>query len=542
MRGATLLISRRGGAKVRRWLSKDLKSRDWLLNGLHGPSSSPKLEDADVYGTLGEKWHSMDKETLLFMQRDVRERTQRVAVNGLETSSHLSWSIGRCAYFYETVLRIVAAADGFDTEALRELHSTSFLRGWDRNAAFVDETDHDFLAGAPEGVYPDSDEMLTRYRDVVVDLLNQSTFFTDMRNQVTPALTYLHIYGVLHEHLRVEECVRARQARALPKPSVLPRGITPANAWGDIMTNENGDGTKAARLRSVIKEKNLHEEAVVDVRGRYELGSDGATARWLFDAERGAHAVEVAPFAIDKYAVTNGDYADFVDDGGYERRELWCHGGWRYLSGKKSAPLFWQKRKARVDDDEIHLQDWVTQHFDEPEFPLRRRAPVAHVSWYEASAYARWKGRRLPTEAEWEVAALCEPATDDEGFFFGGRSADRRLYPWGDEPPSPKRCNLDWARGELLDVDALRHGDSDLGCRQMMGQLWEWTNTTLYPYPGFLPDFPHRNNSAPFFGSTKVLKGGSLATSAPIARAGYRHSLQPGTNHAYTGFRTARSY
>ena len=187
MRGATLLISRRGGAKVRRWLSKDLKSRDWLLNGLHGPSSSPKLEDADVYGTLGEKWHSMDKETLLFMQRDVRERTQRVAVNGLETSSHLSWSIGRCAYFYETVLRIVAAADGFDTEALRELHSTSFLRGWDRNAAFVDATDHDFLAGAPEGVYPDSDEMLTRYRDVVVDLLNQSTFFTDMRNQVTPA-------------------------------------------------------------------------------------------------------------------------------------------------------------------------------------------------------------------------------------------------------------------------------------------------------------------------------------------------------------------
>ena len=96
------------------------------------------------------------------------------------------------------------------------------------------------------------------------------------------------------------------------------------------MTNENGDGTKAARLRSVIKEKNLHEEAVVDVRGRYELGSDGATARWLFDAERGAHVVEVASFAIDKYAVTNGDYyADFVDDGGYEHRELWCHGGRR---------------------------------------------------------------------------------------------------------------------------------------------------------------------------------------------------------------------
>ena len=139
----------------------------------------------------------------------------------------------------------------------------------------------------------------------------------------------------------------------------------------------------------------------------------------------------------------------------------------------KCAPLFWRKRKAKADDDEIHLRDWVTQHFDEPEFPLHRTSPVAHVSWYEVSTYARRKGRRFPTEAEWEVAALCEPATDDEGFFSAGRSADRKLFPWGDEPPSSKRCNLNWARGELLDVDALRHSDSDLGCLQMMGQLWE---------------------------------------------------------------------
>ena len=158
-----------------------------------------------------------------------------------------------------------------------------------------------------------------------------------------------------------------------------------------------------------------------------------------------------------------------------------------------------------------------------------------------SKAYCRWRGRRLPTEAEWEVAAMCEPADDGCGGFKDGiKQVPKRQYPWGAEPATPERCNIDGYRGGTIDVTELPAGDSGFGCRQMLGQVWEWTATAFYPFPGFLPDFPYRENSCPWFGYRKVIKGGCWATSSVIARAGYRHSFWPNMDAVYSGFRTCR--
>jgi iron(II)-dependent oxidoreductase len=140
---------------------------------------------------------------------------------------------------------------------------------------------------------------------------------------------------------------------------------------------------------------------------------------------------------------------------------------------------------------------------------------------------------------------LCEPTPDglglaraDDGHGAGAGAPSKRTYPWGEEHPSPDRTNLDGYRGGLLDVSDLSGGDSAFGCRNMMGQVWEWTATAFYPFPGFLPDFPYRENSCPWFGYRKVVKGGCWATSAPIARGGYRHSFWPNMDAVFTGFRT----
>ena len=172
--------------------------------------------------------------------------------------------------------------------------------------------------------------------------------------------------------------------------------------------------------------------------------------------------------------------------------------------------------------------------------------PVVHVSWYEAEAYAAWAGGRLPTEAEWEIAASAVPL-DTMAYGAGGSGGrgilwtqEKRLYPWGEEHPDHGRCNLDGLRGGLLPVNAQGRGDSALGCRGMLGQVHEWTATAFFPFPGFLPDFPYRENSCPWFGYRKVVKGGCWATSSLIARNAYRNSFWPNMDAVYTGFRIAR--
>jgi iron(II)-dependent oxidoreductase len=256
--------------------------------------------------------------------------------------------------------------------------------------------------------------------------------------------------------------------------------------------------------------------------GRFRLGGSSASG-FMFDNEQRAHEVEVKPYSISRTAVTEGEFAAFVDDGGYQRSELWSEAGWRWRqSADAEHPVYWRQEST---------SRWLRRHFDQW-VPLEDRIAVIHVNWYEADAYCRWAGRRLPTEAEWEMAASCEPSSDGCGI-----NARKRVYPWGDSLPTPDRANLDWRAMGSIEVDELPLGDSAFGCRQMIGNCWEWTSTDFGPYPGFAAG-PYKEYSEPWFGDHKVLRGGCWVTRSSMIHNGYRNFYTPDRCDVWAGFRT----
>lgn len=257
--------------------------------------------------------------------------------------------------------------------------------------------------------------------------------------------------------------------------------------------------------------------------GEFALGAAPGDEPFVFDNEKWAHRVAVAPFAIARAAVTQGEFARFVDAGGYARRELWCEAGWRWRQQAQAEhPVYWRRGAA----------GWERRAFDRW-VALEPDRAVVHVAWYEAEAYCRWAGRRLPSELEWEVAAAGEP--DARGAALAPR---KRRFPWGDAPaPDPTRANLGWGAGGVLDAGALPAGDSAFGCRQMLGNVWEWTATTFGPYPGFVVD-PYKEYSAPWFGTHKVLRGGCWASAPRLLRNTWRNFYTPDRRDVWAGFRT----
>ena len=250
--------------------------------------------------------------------------------------------------------------------------------------------------------------------------------------------------------------------------------------------------------------------------GRFCLGAT-TDEPFVFDNEKWAHEVEVNPFKIRSTTVTNAEFATFVDDGGYRRRDLWSRRGWDWRRRESAEhPLFWQKEPSGR---------WCERRFDAM-VPLAAWHPMTHVNWYEAEAFCRWARRRLPTEAEWEMAASLDPAT-----------GEKRRFPWGDATPSPERANLDYRAGDTIDVRALPAGDSAVGCRQMIGNVWEWVDDTFCAYPGFECD-PYKEYSAPYFGTKKVLRGGAWTTRSRLIRNTWRNFYMRHRRNIFAGFRT----
>jgi iron(II)-dependent oxidoreductase len=220
--------------------------------------------------------------------------------------------------------------------------------------------------------------------------------------------------------------------------------------------------------------------------------------------------------------VANVEYATFVNDRGYQRREFWSDDGWQWRETVEAMhPVYWKFTGGK----------WWRRNFAEM-VQLEDHLPVLHINWYEANAYCRWARRRLPTEAEWEMAASAEPTGDGRGI------ADHKLrFPWGNEAPTPERANLDWSAMGCLDVRSLPAGDSAFGCRQMIGNVWEWTASEFTPYPGFSAG-PYKEYSAPWFDDHKVLRGGCWTTRSRLIHNAYRNFYKPDRRDVWAGFRT----
>ncbi|MBA3301768.1 MAG: ergothioneine biosynthesis protein EgtB [Thermoleophilaceae bacterium] len=268
-------------------------------------------------------------------------------------------------------------------------------------------------------------------------------------------------------------------------------------------------GTITTRPRREWPSVGANQDTMVRIEaGNFPCGDDGEG--FAYDNERARHHPFVEDFDIDLTPVTNGAYREWVESGGYRRREWWSPEGWAWLDRTGvGRPLFW-------------TQDGLERQFDRVE-PIEEWQPVAHVSWYEAEAFAQAHGKRLPTELEWEKAA-------------GGGD---RVYPWGNEY-SPGHTNLDtlaWSRGP---AGAFAAGASPYGVLGMIGDVWEWTASEFNPWPGFMP-YPYREYSEVFFGKGyRVLRGGSWATRPATIRNTFRNWDLPERRQILAGFRCAR--
>ncbi len=320
----------------------------------------------------------------------------------------------------------------------------------------------------------------------------------------TPEETYFYNLVLNHEEMHSETMHHIRHTFMYPAPRF-------STSWGDPAVIEI-DETFA-----------FHDVEIPG--GTYLLGGT-PDQPFVFDNEKWAHPVEIKPFQIAATPVTMAEFQQFVDAGGYQEPSFWSAEGWEWLlqSGQKH-PAFWQPAENGT---------WLWRWFDQW-VPLEPYFPMVHVNWYEANAYCVWAGRRLPTEAEWELAASASRRSDSDTF-----TPEKRLYPWGNTRPQSKFANLNSFVGGLTDVRAFPQGDSAFGLRQMIGNVWEWTADTFEAFPGYVID-SYKTYSEPSFGQQKVLRGGCWATRPHVIRNTFRNFYTPDRNNIFAGFRTVKA-
>lgn len=341
---------------------------------------------------------------------------------------------------------------------------------------------------------------LEQVRRKVLVTLERMRFAPD-----APLLANGFVYAMIvqHEHQHDETMLATHQLRTGPR--VLHASAPPHGLRG------GPEGEAAA---------NLPAERLVPA-GPFVMGT--SSDPWAYDNERPAHRVHLDAFWIDTTPVSNGDYLAFMADGGYDRSELWTTTGWEWrCRSHVRFPGSW------VGTSHDTCGDWLLQRFGALE-PLPLDEPVQHVCAHEADAFARWAGKRLPTEAEWEKAAAWDPQT-----------RRTRRFPWGEHSPTVEHANLGQHALQPAVVGSYPHGASFYGVRQLIGDVWEWTSSTFEPYPGYRT-FPYPEYSEVFFGSEyRVLRGGSWATDPTVCRNTFRNWDYPIRRQIFAGFRCAR--
>ena len=372
-------------------------------------------------------------------------------------------------------------------------------------------------------------ELLLPSRDATLnymdEVLDRALEGLDRSGELSADELYFYLLALFHEGMHGEAIAYTRQTLAYPPPKFTP-----------INESSRSNGSACG--------------GDVEIPGGQFVVGATEDFPFAFDNEKWAHVIELQPFRIARAAVTNGEFLAFVEAQGYRKPEYWSVAGWRWRETggspelEKSLANFFSKTlnqfaeshevKTPIDHPIYWQQNangtWRQRIYDRY-VPLSEQAPVVHVSWFEAEAYCNWANRRLPTEAEWEVAASVE--TDPQT----GSSEKRRYFPWGDAAPAAGYANLDCQCSGPVAVDLFESGDSAFGCRQMVGNVWEWTADDFKPYPGFVVD-PYKEYSKPWFGTHKVLRGGCWATSSLLIRNTWRNFYTPDRRDVWAGFRT----
>jgi ergothioneine biosynthesis protein EgtB len=272
---------------------------------------------------------------------------------------------------------------------------------------------------------------------------------------------------------------------------------------------------RPTRKNEIPKQESVEKKSVHIKGGLYTMGYNGKG--YCYDIELPEHKVYLNDYKIDAYPITNQQFMEFIKDGGYENYKYWLSDGWEKVKANKwKAPMYWEKI-----DGEWNVRDFLGIRKINP------NQPVCHVSFYEADAYCKWAGKRLPTEAEWEKAAC-----------WNEEKHEKTTFPWGNELPTEDKCNLlesyFWGCSE---IGSFPKGVSHLGCQHMIGDVWEWTASEFTGYPGFKTGFDEYNDK--WFTNQKVLRGGSFGTPKMSIRSSYRNFFRLDERWLFSGFRCA---
>lgn len=478
-------------------------------------SLSIGVADSDsVKLTLPDAQKKSDQLIQLF--RDTRERTQSMVstlapddfvVQTAFYTSPAKWHVGHVSWVYEAIMGKIDPRFGFKKDGI-----SKYLNSYYQQFGTPHDKGHRGMVSRPttQQMFTYFDQVSAKVEKFVTayeDAINAGSFRngvgindvddTDGANKSNHNLEISRLLemGMHHECQHQELLVYDLQHMLAERYTTAKKILEPP---------------KPAAPSSTAVSDGIRIDG-----GLYALGYGGS--EYCYDIEKPEHTVFLNSYIIDKYPVTNGQYLQFIDDGGYDHYRYWLADGWEAVNENDwKSPMYWEKRDGV----------WMTSDFAGHR-PIDLQEPVCHVSYYEADAYCKWAKKRLPTESEWEKAAC-----------WNDQLQKKTAYPWGDDAPTSDRCNLlESGHWKCARIGAYPGGSSQYGCHQMMGDVWEWTSSEFAGYPGFKSGFDEYNDK--WFANQKVLRGGSFGTPAVSIRASYRNFFRLDERWMISGFRCA---